>query len=240
MTDVQQQKVVVLGGTSGLGFAVADLLGGRGADVVVVSSRQESVDKAVAELPAGTTGHAVDLRNEAEVARLFQRIGPFDHLVYTAGEPLTLLTVADMPIVKAREFFGLRFFSVLAAVKHAAPRIRPGGSITLTTGSAGERPSPGWSVAAAICGAVTALTKALAVDLAPVRVNAVAPGVTRSPLWAGLGEEGRDAYYREVGDSLLVGRVGETDEVARAYAYLIDQPFSTGTVLGVDGGALLV
>ncbi|MEV0717777.1 SDR family oxidoreductase [Asanoa sp. NPDC050611] len=239
MTDIQQ-RVVVLGGTSGLGFAVANLLASRGAEIVVVSSRQESVDKAVAKLPAGTTGHAVDLRDEAAIGRLFERIGSFDHLVYTAGEPLALLTVEDMPLDKARDFFGLRFFSVLAAVKHATPRIRPGGSITLTTGSAGERPSAGWSVAASICGAVSSLTKALAIELAPVRVNAVAPGVTRSPLWAGLDEDAREAYFRQVGDGLLTGRVGETDEVARAYAYLIEQPFSTGTVLGVDGGALLV
>ncbi len=238
MTDVQQ-RVVVLGGTSGLGFAVADLLGSRGAEVVVVSSRQASVDKALAKLPAGASGHAVDLRDEDAVRQLFERIGPFDHLVYTAGEPLRLLTAADMPIETAQNFFGLRFFSVLAAVKHAAPRIRPGGSITLTTGSAGERPSAGWSVASAICGAVSSLTKALAIELAPLRVNAVAPGVTRSPLWAGLGEDDRDAYYRQVGDSLPLGRVGETDEVARAYAYLIEEPFSTGTVLAVDGGALV-
>ncbi|GIF78024.1 short-chain dehydrogenase [Asanoa siamensis] len=227
----------MLGGTSGLGFAVAEHLSARGAEIVVASSRQESVDKAVAKLPAGTTGHAVDLRDEAAIERLFAWVGPFDHLVYTAGEPLRLLPADDLDLDAAREFFGLRFFSVLAAVKHAAARIRPGGSITLTTGSAEHRPAAGWSVAAAICGAVSALTRALAIELAPVRVNAVAPGVTRSPLWAGLGEDDREAYFRQVGG--LIGRVGETDEVARAYAYLIDQPFSTGTVLGVDGGQIL-
>ncbi|MDG4821851.1 SDR family oxidoreductase [Asanoa sp. WMMD1127] len=239
MTDVQQ-RIVVLGGTSGLGFAVADLLATRGAEIVIVSSRQPSVDKALAKLPAGATGHVADLRDEGEIERLFEAIGPFDHLVYTAGEPLSLLPVDDMALDRAHDFFGLRFFSVLAAVKHAAPRIRPGGSITLTTGSAGERPSAGWSVAAAICGAVSSLTKALAVELAPLRVNAVAPGVTRSPLWAGMGEDDREAYFRQVGETSLIGRVGETAEVARAYAYLIDQPFSTGTVLAVDGGQLLV
>ncbi|MEV4535338.1 SDR family oxidoreductase [Asanoa sp. NPDC049518] len=239
MTDLRQ-RVVVLGGTSGLGLAVADLLSARGAEVVVVSSRQASIDKALTKLPEGTAGFAADLRDESAVEAVFDRIGPFDHLVYTAGEPLRLLTARDMPLDQAQDFFTLRFFSVLSAVKHAAPRIRPGGSITLTTGSAGERPAAGWSVAASICGAVSALTKALAIELAPVRVNAVAPGVTRSPLWAGLGDDAREGYFRQVGDALLVGRVGETEEVARAYAYLIDQPFSTGTVLGVDGGALLV
>jgi NAD(P)-dependent dehydrogenase (short-subunit alcohol dehydrogenase family) len=194
----------------------------------------------VAKLPSGTTGHAVDLRSEEAIAGLFADLGEFDHLVYTAGEPLSLLSVADMDLDAAREFFGLRFFSVLAAVKHAAKRIRPGGSITLTTGSAGKRPASGWSVAASICGAVSSLTKALAVELAPIRVNAVAPGVVRSPLWAGMGERDREAYFQQVGDALLVARVGAPEEVARTYAYLIDQPFSTGTVVAVDGGALLV
>ncbi|GAA5184325.1 SDR family oxidoreductase [Rugosimonospora acidiphila] len=237
---VANQRVVLLGGTSGLGFAVAELLAAQGAELVLASSSQARVDEAVAKLPGGTTGYAVDLRSEEAIARLFETIGEFDHLVYTAGEALSLLPVDGMDLDVAREFFGLRFFSVLTAVKHAAKRIRPGGSITLTTGSAGERPSPGWSVAASICGAISSLTKALAVELAPIRVNAVAPGVVRSPMWASLGAEAREAYFTQVSDATLVKRVGETEQVAQTYAYLIDQPFSSGTVVAVDGGTLLV
>jgi NAD(P)-dependent dehydrogenase (short-subunit alcohol dehydrogenase family) len=240
IVSVANQRVVLLGGTSGLGFAVAELLAAQGAQLVIASSSAARVEQAVAQLPSGTTGHAVDLRSEEAIARLFEDLDDFDHLVYTAGEPLSLLSVEGMDLGLARGFFELRFFSVLTAVKHAAKRIRPGGSITLTTGSAGERPAPGWSVAASICGAVSSLTKALAVELAPIRVNAVAPGVVRSPMWSGMTDEDRESYFQQVGDAMLVRRVGETEEIARTYAYLIDQPFSTGTVVPVDGGSLLV
>jgi len=132
----------------------------------------------------------------------------------------------------------VRYFGALAAVRAALPHLRPGGSITLTTGTAGDRPAPGWSVASSICGAVESLTKALAVELAPIRVNAVKPGVTRSPLW-GDGEAVEELYARTAA-TVPLGRVGEVADVAEAYLFLISQPFTTGTIVTVDGGSLLV
>src|SRR4029077_1608086 len=124
----------------------------------------------------------------ATVSRTFDDLGDIDHLVYTAGEPLALMNLDSRDLDKARESFTLRYFCALWAAHSAAPRLRPGGSITLTTGIAGRRPGSGWAVAASICGAVDALTRARAVELAPVRVNAVCPGVVRSPLWASMTE----------------------------------------------------
>jgi NAD(P)-dependent dehydrogenase (short-subunit alcohol dehydrogenase family) len=133
--------------------------------------------------------------------------------VFTAGEPLALMGLATLDPDRAREAFNLRYFGALWAAHAAAPHLNSGGSITLTTGIAGHRPGPGWAVAASICGAVESLTRALAVELAPVRVNAVA--------------------------SIPAGRVGEVDDIARAYLYCLTQPFSTGTILTVDGGTSL-
>ena len=118
--------------------------------------------------------------------------------------------------------------------------MRDGGSITLTTGNAGAHPDPGWSVAASICGAVEALTRALALELAPrVRVNAVAPGVLRSPLWRAMDAADRDELYRARAARVPLRRVGEVDDAVRAYRYLMTQTYATGTVVTVDGGEVL-
>ncbi len=238
--DLTGQRAVLLGGTSGIGLATAHALSARGARVVVASSRQASVDKALAALPGGAEGYAVNLADADETAAFIAGLGDFDHLVYTAGEPLALMPVDALDIEAARSFFTLRFFGALNAVRAAAPRLRPGGSITLTTGIAKDRPGPGWAVAASICGAVEALTKALAVELAPLRVNAVSPGVVRSPLWSGMDEADREAMYEGIGKSLPAGRVGEVEDIAQAYVHLISQSYTTGTVLTIDGGTILV
>ena len=126
------------------------------------------------------------------------------------------------------------------AVKYGIPHIRAGGSIVLTTGVAGARPRKGWTVAASICSAMEGLTRALAVELAPVRVNAVSPGVVRSPFWGAMSEHDREAMYRDASARLPVGRVGEVDDIAEAYLYLMRENFSTGQVIVVDGGTVLV
>ena len=110
----------------------------------------------------------------------------------------------------------------------------------MTSGAAGARGGAGWSVAASICGAIEALTRSLALELAPLRVNAVAPGVVRSPLWRGMNDADREEMYQRVGDGLPAGRIGEVSDVARGYLYSMTQGWATGTVLRVDGGTLLV
>ncbi|WP_316528999.1 SDR family oxidoreductase [Kitasatospora brasiliensis] len=231
--------VVVLGGTSGIGLATADLAARQGARVTIASSRPESAERALAALPAGTAAEVADLTDSAQVAALFERLGPLDHLVYTAGDPLALMTVDTMDLDAARAFFAVRYFGALDAVRAAAPRLRPGGSVTLTSGIAGLRPLPGWSVAASVCGAVEALVRALAVELAPLRVNAVRAGVIRTPLWSSLPEADREQLYAQTAAALPIGRVGAPEDTAEAFVHLMGQRFTTGTVLTVDGGGLL-
>jgi NAD(P)-dependent dehydrogenase (short-subunit alcohol dehydrogenase family) len=238
--DLHQQRVVVLGGTSGIGFATAKAAACRGAEVTVVSSRPASVDQALTDLPPGTHGRAADLTDAGQVSHLFQDLGSIDHLVFTAGEPLALMSLDTLDLDKARDFFNLRYFGALSAVHAAIPHLRPGGSITLTTGIAAQRPGPGWAVAASICGAVESLTRALAVELAPIRVNAVSPGVVRSPLWASMTQASREQLYRDTAAAIPAGRVGEAGDIAQAYLFCLTQPFTTGSILTVDGGAVLV
>jgi NAD(P)-dependent dehydrogenase (short-subunit alcohol dehydrogenase family) len=234
------KRVVILGGTSGIGLATAKAAERAGAAVVIASSRRERLDRALATLRSGAEGEVVDVADEAQVHALFERIGAFDHLVFTAGESLQLEPLDVMPVERARGFVNVRFWGAFMAAKYGSPHIRPGGSITLTNGIAGLRPRKGWTVAASICGAMEALTRALAVELAPIRVNAVCPGTVRTELWSGMAESARETMYRDAAQRLPVGRVGETDDLAETYIYLMREGFSTGQVLVVDGGAVLV
>ncbi|GAA1683517.1 SDR family oxidoreductase [Kribbella yunnanensis] len=231
---LHDQRVVLLGGTSGIGLATARLAADQGATVIVASSNPTSVQRALAELPASAIGSAVDLTDPAAVEAFFAGLDPFDHLVYTAGEALSLLEVRSLDLVRARQAFELRYFGALSAIHAAVPKIRAGGSVVLTSGTAADRPLPGWSVAASICGAADSLVRALAVELAPIRVNAVKPGVVRTPLWP----DGFD--YDAAAESLPVGRIGEPEDIAEAYVFLMNQPYATGSIVTVGGGNVLV
>ena len=173
------KRVVILGGSSGIGLAVAQAAANEGAKVVVASSNSDRLDRALSSLPAGSEGRVTNLLSNRDVAALFEDLGDFDHLVYTAGEALQIAPLKAIDISTARSFFELRYWGALAAAKAAQGRLRPGGSIVFTSGVAGARPGSGWSVASSICSAMEGLTRALAVELAPIRVNIVSPGVVR-------------------------------------------------------------
>jgi NAD(P)-dependent dehydrogenase (short-subunit alcohol dehydrogenase family) len=238
--ELSGKRVVVLGGSSGIGLAVAQQVVAQGARAIIASSNADRVKQAVATLDGKAEGHALDLSNEHEIQNFFQKIGDFDHLVFTAGDTLQLNELVATDLTKARHAFELRYWAALAAVKYGSPHIRKGGSIVLTTGVAGRRPQKGWTVAASVCGTIEALTRALAVELAPIRVNAVSPGVVRTNLWQSMDSDTRERLYENVGKSLLVGRVGEACEIARAYLFLMQEGYSTGQTVVVDGGAVLV
>jgi NAD(P)-dependent dehydrogenase (short-subunit alcohol dehydrogenase family) len=239
-SGLNEKGVVVLGGASGIGLATALAAAARGAVVTVTSRSGDRVAHAVRQIGGSARGEVVNLENEEETRALFERVGGFDHLVYTAGDELLLSPVAQLDLATARRSFEVRVFGALGAIKHAVARIRPGGSIVLTHGIAGARPSAGWTVGAAVCGAMDALTRALAVELAPVRVNAVSPGLVRTPLWNPIPEAQREALFREAGGKLLTKRIGEAAEIAEAYCYLMENTFTTGQTLVVDGGGVLV
>ncbi|WP_335981750.1 SDR family oxidoreductase [Streptomyces sp. CA2R106] len=233
------QRVVVIGGSSGMGLATARAAAAAGAAVTIASSSQARIDAALAELPDTCDGAAVDIRDEAAVADLFARVGGLDHLVYTAGDAVRPQPLADLPLDEARKLLDVRFWGTVAAVKHAAPRIRPGGSIVLTSGTVAVRPVPGAALAAGSAAAMEGLTRGLAAELAPLRVNAVRAGAVRTPLWDPVPEPQRTALFASLADRTLTGAIGEADEIAAAHLYLMGNRFVTGTVLTVDGGALL-
>jgi NAD(P)-dependent dehydrogenase (short-subunit alcohol dehydrogenase family) len=238
--SLQGKRIVILGGSSGLGLAAARAASAEGASVVIASSRKDRVDAALGMLPAGTEGHVIDLSDELKVKSFFAQLDRFDHLIFTAGETLRLGPLPETDMAAARRFFDLRFWGAYMAAKYGSGSIRSGGSIVFTSGTAGARPRSGWSLGASVCAAMEGLTRALAIELAPIRVNIVAPGMVKTPLWANVPEDQRENMYRQAGERLPVGHVGEADEVAQAYLYLMQQTYITGQALKVDGGGTLV
>ena len=236
----ENKRVVIVGGSSGIGLAVAEQVALQGAEVVIVSGNAARVQGAVKSIGGKAQGQAVDVSDERAVENFFANLGAFDHLIFTAGDSLQLHQLADTDLKQARRAFELRYWSALATVKYGSPQIRKGGSIVLTTGVAGRRPHSGWVIAASVCGTIEALTRALAIELAPIRVNAVSPGVVRTNLWQNMTSSEREGLYESVGKRLPVGRVGEAYDIAQAYLFLMKEGFGTGQTVVVDGGTVLV
>ena len=147
----KNKRVVIVGGSSGIGFAVAEEAASQGAEVVIVSSKAERVQESIQSIGGDAQGQAVDVCDEKAGKRFFTNLGAFDHLVFTAGDSLQLHELADTDLKRARRAFELRYWSALATVKYGSPQIRKGGSIVLATGVAGRRPHSGWVIAASVC-----------------------------------------------------------------------------------------
>lgn len=235
------KRVVVIGGTSGIGFAVAEAAANEGARVIIASRKQQSIDRALARLPEGTEGYAADVTDETAVKDLFEKVGSFDHLIFTAGDALQMKPLAELSTDEAQRFFETRYWGAFRAVKYAVDTMRRGGSIVLTSGSAAVRPAPGLITAASVTAAAESMARTLALELAPqgIRVNTVRPGPVRTPLWEGS-TPNADELYGIFEKQLPVRRVGDPEEVAQAYIYLMNNSFTTGTVVTADGGHILV
>jgi NAD(P)-dependent dehydrogenase (short-subunit alcohol dehydrogenase family) len=234
-----EQRVIIIGGSSGMGLATARVSAQNGAAVTIVSSRPDRVEAALAQLPEGCDGVAIDVRDDEAVAGLFEQVDQLDHLVFTAGDAFTPRPLTEMTLEEARSVLDVRFWGAVGVIRSAARRIRTGGSIALTTGTVGQRPVPGAALAAAGAGAAEGLVRGLAAELSPLRVNAVRAGAIRTPLWDEVPEPQREAIFARLAQRTLVGTMGEPEEIALAHLYLMQNRYVTGTVLTVDGGLLL-
>jgi len=236
--SLENKRIAIIGGTSGIGLAVARAALAERAQVVVGSSRERKVSAAKEALP-GAEAFAIDVRDEASVVAFFERVGPFDHLVFTAGDWDRMFgggPLETLDITAAATTFSVRFWGAVAAAKHAHKNIRAGGSITLTDGMIAHSARKGAVIAGAMAGAIEHLTRALAVDLAPIRVNCVCPGLIKTDIWKGIPEEQREETWKRLTKRLPISRIGEPDEAAEAYLYLMRAGYTSAQVLRVDGG----
>jgi NAD(P)-dependent dehydrogenase (short-subunit alcohol dehydrogenase family) len=237
--SMQGQRVVIVGGTSGIGLAAAKAFIAESAHVVIASRSASKLAEAKQSLGGRAEGYELDFRDTAKSAELFGQIGTINHLVVTAGEA-TMGPFSDLPLDQAKAAFESKFWGQYVVVKSALPYLHKSGSITLTSGVYGRRPSKGASTLAAINSAIEGLVRGLAVDLAPIRINAVSPGIVETPAYAGIPEQNRKAMFEGMAAQLPVGRIAQPEDIGETYVYLAKNGFTTGTTVIIDGGAHLV
>ncbi|MFB8274873.1 SDR family oxidoreductase [Nocardia colli] len=244
MTDstTTAERVVIVGGSSGMGLALAAALVTEGAEVIIASRSAERLAAAERTLPEGpgkVRSLVTDITSETDIERLFTEVGPVDHVVTTAVDAEGVYQpIASFDIDLARKTLAAKLIGPALLAKHA--RITSGGSLTFTSGIAAYRPSPGSSIVAAANGALESLAYALAVELGPTRVNVISPGWIDTPIWDTIAGPAKSERHQQLSARLPIGRIGHPTEIAQAMLAVMHNPFITGTVLHADGGHRLV
>jgi NAD(P)-dependent dehydrogenase (short-subunit alcohol dehydrogenase family) len=229
------QRIAIVGGTAGIGLAIARGLALEDGDIVIVGRDAEKARKAAGGIGLNVEGRAADIMDEASIAALFADLGPIDHLVVTAAQ-VRSGPFRDGSIAHARYSVEGKFWSQYLCARYAQVRH----SILLFSGTLSRKPMPGTSVLGAINGAVEALGRSLAVELAPLRVNVISPGLIQgTDAYAAMPAEARDGMIRGAATRLPAGLVGDADSVAGIACAVLASPYVTGTVVDVDGGGLL-
>jgi len=240
------KKIIVVGGTSGIGFGAAQAFIDAGAIVTVISSNQDNVNSAIKRLNSpNASGKLGDVRDEEAFVELLRSIAPVDHIVFSGVDKIIRGNLAELNLDDAKHLFGVKFWGALVIGKAAAKYdlINPGGSLTLTSGGAAFKPGKGAAAGGALNGGVISLTKGLAGDLSEkkIRVNVVVPGLVITELWDKLGRT-KAQQEEQVAASekkLPVGFVATPDDIAEAYLYLVKADYATGTIVEIDGGSRL-
>jgi NAD(P)-dependent dehydrogenase (short-subunit alcohol dehydrogenase family) len=235
--NLNNQRVVIIGGSSGIGLATAHILAEAGANVVIVGRQREKVDQALATLEGSVTGEAVDATSREETQNFFRRIGPFDHLVLTLAGNEGAGEFRSLDFDMLRRVFEAKFWPQLIAAQTSLDFLRKDGSLTIVSAVTGHTAYAGGGGFAAVNGALEAIVPTLALELQPLRVNAVSPGVIATPFWGDLPDEVREALFAQAAAITPVKRIGRPEDVAQVIAMLIDNSFMTSTIIDCDGGA---
>lgn len=236
--SLSNKRVVIIGGSSGIGLGIAKSSAEQGATIVIASRAEAKLSNAADEIGGDVTTYVLDAADEAAVEAFFDEIGEFDHLI-TPGSNATMAPLATQDTAVARDGFDSKFWGQYFAAKFGSPYIRPGGSIILFSGISSHKPPNGGTLPAALNSAVEGLGRALAVELAPTRVNIISPGLINTPVYEQMTDQDRTAMFNAVSSMVAVGRVGTPADIATAALYLMANEYSTGNTLFIDGGLTL-
>jgi NAD(P)-dependent dehydrogenase (short-subunit alcohol dehydrogenase family) len=234
------QRIIIVGGSAGIGEAAARAFAAAGARVTITGRAKPRLDAAAQRIGHPVEVAEFDATDRSAVAGFFGTAGPFDHLVLAASPgavgsgPFASLDESDL-----RQAFDGKFFAHVRVLQAARPRLRADGSVTIVSAVSARAAYPGAAGLAAVNGALEAMVPALAVELAPLRVNAVSPGVIDTQWWDALPSGQRAGFFQAVAAASPAGRVGEPGDVAAAIVYLAGAGFVTGTILECAGGANL-
>lgn len=243
MAVLMGKKVIVSGGSSGIGLGVAEAALNRGAELVIVGRSPARLEAAKRSL--GSSAHvrtiAADMAEEAEIARLFAETGPFDHLVSTAGTPPPGSPIGETDLEDVRNFVDNKLIGAILVAKHACSRLTSGGSMTFTSGINKDRPPvPGGAVVSAIAGSFSYFARALALELAPVRVNVISPGWVQTPMFDQLAGDAKTGLFEAMAARLPAGKIAAPSDIAPAYVYAMESEFTTGQTIHIDGGQSMI
>jgi len=235
---LKDKKVVIIGGSSGIGLESAKQLIAQGVEVIIASRSEEKLQNAKEQLGVRATAYILDTTQEQQVQSFFEKIGQFDHLVVSAAET-SGGSFLQTDTVQARKLFENKFWGQYYAAKYGASKILPNGSIILFSGVVAYKSMVGSAILGAVNAAISNLGQTLALELAPIRVNIVSPGIIDTPSRSKMPEEARNNFYNTVENKLPVKRIGKAEDVAQSVLYLLQNSFVTGTVLHVEGGHIL-
>jgi NAD(P)-dependent dehydrogenase (short-subunit alcohol dehydrogenase family) len=237
--ELLDQTVVVIGGSAGIGFETARRARAEGARVILTGRNPERLRQAASELDA-TSSVAFDATDLARLEGFFRELPtPIDHVMVTAGAPY-YGRLADMNFEEVRRLLDDHLLLVLQVARHSATKVRPGGSLIFMSGTGGRRPAIGLSLASALTAALPALVRGLALEIAPVRINVIAPGFVDTGLSATLLGDQLENRRKQLRETLPIRRVVGPEDVAALAVHLMANTALTGATYDVDGGQQLV
>ncbi|GAB1260059.1 SDR family oxidoreductase [Aurantivibrio plasticivorans] len=238
MAELSNKNIIVAGGTSGIGLSITSLCASLGANVWAIGRSQEYIDKAKEEVSGNVTFVSLDIHDTSALQALFKEVGTIDHLACNAtGANRTIAPFMKQTAEQFQEAFG-KFWGYTNVVREAIPFIADTGSITLTSGTPARKARPGQISLSCVGSAVEAFTRALAPEVAPIRVNVVAPGIIDTTMYSWMGDK-KDEQLANLTQKFPAKRAGDPGEVASAIVFLMQNDYVTGSTIDVDGGLLL-